>query len=242
MAVRAHRGSVVRRYNGTVAPHLDWTQLLEEERSKPYWRSLQTFVAQERKLGPVYPAESQVLAALQHTPRTTVRVMVLGQDPYHGPRQAHGLAFSIQPPNPPPPSLRNIFIELQSDTGCEPPVSGSLLPWAQQGVLLLNTVLTVRGGQANSHRGRGWEAFTDAVFDSVNALPDRVVFLLWGAAARKKLPRIDAARHAVITSAHPSPLSASRGFFGSSPFSRTNQLLREAGRKPINWELDGSQG
>ena len=229
------------RYNGTVAPHSDWIQLLEHERSEPYFRSLQDFVAKERKLGPVYPPEKEVLAALQQTSRNAVRVMVVGQDPYHGPGQGHGLAFSVQPPNPPPPSLRNIFSELQRDIGCEEPATGSLLPWALQGVLLLNSVLTVRGGQANSHRGHGWEVFTDAIFDSINALPDRVVFLLWGAAAQKKTDRIDTGRHAVITSAHPSPLSARRGFFGSSPFSRANALLQEAGRPPIRWELDGSQ-
>lgn len=214
---------------------------MEQEQSKPYWRSLQTFVAKERQLGPVYPPEHEVLAALHHTPRTAVRVMVVGQDPYHGPGQGHGLAFSVQPPNPPPPSLRNIFTELQRDIGCGQPSTGSLLPWARQGVLLLNSVLTVRGGQANSHRGRGWEVFTDAIFDSINALPDRVVFLLWGAAAQKNHDRIDTGRHAVITSAHPSPLSATRGFFDSSPFSRANALLREGGRAPIRWELDGSQ-
>jgi uracil-DNA glycosylase len=162
---------------------------------------------------------------------------LLGQDPYHGPGQAHGLAFSVQPGVPPPPSLVNIFKELQSDVGAPKPRDGSLIPWAQHGVLLLNAVLTVRAGQPNSHAGHGWEAFTDAVIRAVSAKPEPVVFLLWGRYAQKKKPLIDASRHVVIEGTHPSPLSAKNGFFGSRPFSTINAALEERGRPPIDWRL-----
>ncbi len=220
-----------------MAPRTDWNPVLRDELSKSYWRPLQEFVATERAHGPVYPPHDEVFAALHLTPRATVRAVILGQDPYHGPGQAHGLCFSVRPPTPPPPSLKNIFVEMENDLGLARPTNGSLIPWANQGVLLLNTVLTVRGGQAHSHRNKGWEHFTDAVIDVVNGLPERVVFILWGAAAQNKLSRLDRTVHAAITSPHPSPLSAAKGFFGSEPFSHTNDLLRDAGRPAIDWSL-----
>jgi uracil-DNA glycosylase len=178
-----------------------------------------------------------VFAALHLTPRASTKVVILGQDPYHGAGQACGLAFSVPPGVRPPPSLRNVFAELQSDLGIPPPSSGNLEPWARQGVLLLNTTLTVRGGASASHQGRGWETFTDEVIKAVDAKPERVVFILWGASARRKRALVDPARHVVIESAHPSPLSASNGFFGSRPFSRANSALAEAGREPVDWRL-----
>ncbi len=216
----------------------DWNPVLRSELAKPYWAELQQFVAAERQAGPVYPPDPDVFAALRLTPYASVKVVILGQDPYHGPGQAHGLCFSVRPPTPPPPSLRNIFTELSSDVGCAKPTSGSLEPWATQGVLLLNTTMTVRAGQANSHRGKGWETFTDAVIGAVNAKSERVVFLLWGAAAQAKRTDIDVSRHVVLSAPHPSPLSAHRGFFGSRPFTQTNQALGETGREPIQWCLD----
>lgn len=218
-------------------PKTDWNPILNREFAKPYWTELQAFVAAERANGPVYPPHHDVFAALHLTPYTEVRVVILGQDPYHGPGQAHGLSFSVRPPTPPPPSLKNLFAELESDLGVPHPATGSLEAWARQGVLLLNTTLTVRGGEAASHQGQGWELFTDQVIEAVNAKPERVVFLLWGAAARKKVRLIDRDRHTIIESAHPSPLSAHRGFLGSRPFSRTNAALIEAGRPPIDWRL-----
>lgn len=211
--------------------------MLRSEFTQPYWAPLQEFVASERQRGPVYPPHGEVFSALHLTPLESVRAVILGQDPYHGPGQAHGLCFSVKPPTPPPPSLKNIFGELSSDLGQHVPSSGSLVPWAQQGVLLLNTVLTVRAGEANSHRGQGWEQFTDAVIDVVNSKTDRVVFILWGASAQKKRERLNLGTHAVVTSPHPSPLSAARGFFGSRPFSRTNELLAESGCDTIDWTL-----
>jgi uracil-DNA glycosylase len=215
----------------------DWNPVLRGELAKPYWEELQGFVASERERHPVYPAAGDVFAALHLTPRASTKVVILGQDPYHGPGQAHGLAFSVRPGVRFPPSLRNIFLELKSDLGIPPPASGSLEPWARQGVLLLNTTLTVRGGASASHQGKGWEAFTDEVIKVVNAKPERVVFILWGTSARRKRALVDTARHAVLESAHPSPLSASAGFFGSRPFSRANAALVEAGREPVDWRL-----
>jgi len=218
-----------------MAPKTDWNPLLRDEFAKPYWAELQAFVADERAQGPVYPKADDVFAALHLTPYASVEVLILGQDPYHGPKQAHGLCFSVQPGVAPPPSLKNIFKELQDDLGYPPPNHGDLRSWATQGVLLLNTSLTVRGGQAASHQGKGWEVFTDQVIRAVNDKPERVVFILWGAAARKKKAFIDTTRHVIIESAHPSPLSAHNGFFGSKPFSRTNEALTAAGREPIDW-------
>jgi uracil-DNA glycosylase len=187
----------------------------------------------------VYPAEPEVFNALKLTPFDAVKVVILGQDPYHGAGQAHGLAFSVRPGVTPPPSLRNIFKELQTDVGCPRPAAGSLEPWARQGVLLLNAVLTVRAGQPNSHRGKGWERFTDAAVAAVGHKPDPVVFVLWGAPAQKKVPLIDTGRHVIVKSPHPSPLSAKTGFFGSRPFSAVNRALKAAGRGPIDWCLPG---
>ena len=218
----------------------DWNPLLRGEFDKPYWRELQAFVRSERSRGPVYPPAEQVFSALRLTPYADTRVLILGQDPYHGPQQAHGLCFSVTEGVAIPPSLTNIHTELESDLGCPPPDHGNLEHWARQGVLLLNAVLTVRAHTAGSHAGKGWETFTDEVIRVVSAKADRVVFILWGAYARKKRSLIDTARHVIIESAHPSPLSARNGFFGSRPFSRTNAALVEAGRAPIDWAIPPS--
>lgn len=214
-----------------------WRPILIEETEKPYFKTLRQFVAEERRQGVVYPPKEQEFAALHLTPFEKVSVLILGQDPYHGPNQAQGLCFSVRRGVPPPPSLQNIYKELRDDVGCVIPPHGDLTQWAEQGVLLLNAVLTVRAGQAASHGGKGWETFTDAVIQAVNAKTERVVFVLWGAYARKKAPLIDTSRHVIIQSAHPSPLSANNGFFGSRPFSKINAALREAGRPEINWQL-----
>lgn len=215
----------------------DWREVLADEVGSPHFAALQDFVARERAKHTVYPPQGQVFTALRLTPYAKVKVLLLGQDPYHGPGQAQGLAFSVAPGIPPPPSLRNMFKELQADVGAPPPRDGSLVPWAEQGVLLLNAVLTVRAGEANSHAGHGWERFTDAVLRAVGHKEDPVVFLLWGRYAQKKLPLIDTQRHAVLTGVHPSPLSAKNGFFGSRPFSRANAELEARGRTPVRWEL-----
>ncbi|MFQ5557696.1 MAG: uracil-DNA glycosylase [Acidimicrobiales bacterium] len=220
-----------------MAPITDWNPVLRGELEKPYWRELMSFVATERARTTVYPPHDEVFAALHLTPRAAVKAMILGQDPYHGPDQAHGLCFSVRPGVPLPPSLANIHRELSDDIGCEPPSHGSLEAWARQGVLLLNATLTVRARQAASHQGRGWETFTDEVIRVVDAGPLPVVFILWGSSARKKRSLIDATRHAVIESAHPSPLSAHRGFFGSRPVSHTNEALAAAGREPSDWAI-----
>lgn len=214
-----------------------WQPNLNQEISKPYFKALSAFVDGERQKYTVYPKENEVFSSLEYTPYDIVRVMILGQDPYHGPRQAHGLSFSVRPGVTPPPSLRNIFKELKDDVGATPPDHGCLVPWARQGVLLLNAVLTVRAGQANSHQGKGWEQFTDAVFRAVNQKETRVVFILWGAYARRKAELIDRSRHVILESAHPSPYSAENGFFGSRPFSKTNSALRQVGLPEIIWQL-----
>jgi uracil-DNA glycosylase len=214
-----------------------WRPILLAETHEPYFKALRHFVAEERRKFTVFPPEADVFAALHLTPYEQVRVFILGQDPYHDDGQAHGLCFSVRPPVPPPPSLMNIFKELQTDVGCRIPNNGYLVPWAQQGVLLLNAVLTVRAHQANSHKDQGWETFTDAVIQAVNAKTDPVVFVLWGAYARKKIALIDQSRHVVIESPHPSPLSAHRGFFGSRPFSRINAALRQMGKAEIDWQI-----
>lgn len=235
---RLDPGSFRRRYGRDVAPRTDWNPLLRGEFDEPYWHELERFVEGERAVHPVHPPRDEVFAALHRTPYASVKAVILGQDPYHGPGQAHGLCFSVRPGVAPPPSLRNIFTELHADLGIEPPGHGCLTAWAEQGVLLLNTSLTVRGGAAASHQGRGWETFTDRVIRVVNEKPERVVFLLWGAAARRKKALVDRSRHAIVESAHPSPLSARNGFFGSRPFSRTNELLADAGLEPIDWRLN----
>jgi uracil-DNA glycosylase len=215
----------------------DWNPVLRAEFAKPYWLELQQFVVAERGRATIYPPHDEVFAALHLTPYAEVKAVILGQDPYHGPSQAHGLCFSVRPGVPPPPSLQNIFKELETDVGVPAPNHGCLDSWARQGVLLLNASLTVRQGRAASHQGKGWETFTDEVLRVVNAKPERVVFILWGASARKKKALIDTSRHTVIESPHPSPLSASSGFFGSRPFSRANKALVEAGRDPIDWRI-----
>jgi len=220
-----------------MAPRTDWNPILRTEFAKPYWGDLQHFVADERAHHEVYPPADEVFAALHQTPYEAVKVVILGQDPYHGPGQAHGLCFSVRPGVARPPSLRNIFKELTDDVGVAPPDHGCLDAWTEQGVLLLNTTLTVRAHQAASHQGKGWETFTDEVIRAVDAKPERVVFILWGAAARKKKVLVDRGRHVVIESAHPSPLSAHNGFFGSRPFSRTNAALEDAGRAPVDWRI-----
>jgi uracil-DNA glycosylase len=215
----------------------DWNPILRTEFAKPYWAELQSFVVEERQRSTVYPPHDEVFAALHLTPFEDVKAVILGQDPYHGPDQAHGLCFSVRKGIAQPPSLQNIFKELEQDLGATPPPHGNLEHWARQGVLLLNATLTVRARQAASHQRKGWETFTDEVLRAVNDKPERVVFILWGASARKKKALIDTSRHVIIESAHPSPLSASNGFFGSRPFSRANEALVEAGREPIDWQI-----
>jgi uracil-DNA glycosylase len=223
----------------------DWNPVLSAELAKPYWPDLQEFVAGERANHAVYPPRDEVFAALHLTPFARTRVVILGQDPYHGPLQAHGLCFSVRRGVAVPPSLLNIYKELHADLGCAVPEHGNLEHWARQGVLLLNTTLTVRARTAASHQGKGWEVFTDAVLEAVAAKPERVVFVLWGASARKKkalIRRVEADGqrefpHVVIESAHPSPLSAHNGFLGSRPFSRINDALRSARQREIDWEL-----
>ncbi len=223
-----------------MAPRTDWNPILRGELDKPYWADLQRFVADERARHAVYPPKDEVFAALHLTPLAEVKVVILGQDPYHGPGQAHGLCFSVRAGVRPPPSLQNIFTELHADLGIDPPADGDLTPWARQGVLLLNTTLTVRAHEAASHQRKGWETFTDRVLEAVDAQPRTVVFILWGASARRKRALIDTSRHVVIESPHPSPLSAHRGFFGSRPFSRANEALVAAGRAPVDWRLGPS--
>ncbi len=222
-----------------MAPKTDWNPLLRGEFDKPYWRELQDFVRAERDRHQVFPPHDEVFAALHLTPCASVKVLILGQDPYHGPRQAHGLCFSVRPGVAKPPSLVNILDELHHDTGAAVPSHGSLEHWARQGVLLLNATLTVRAHQAASHQRRGWETFTDEVIRVVNEKDERVVFILWGGSARRKKALVDTSRHTVIESVHPSPLSASGGFFGSRPFSRANEALAEAGREPVDWAIPG---
>lgn len=215
----------------------DWQAALLSEFSAPYFHELTDFLRQERKEHTIYPPAPDVFNALRYTPLGDVKVLILGQDPYHGPGQAHGLSFSVRPGVRVPPSLRNIYKELTEDVpGFVAPKHGSLRSWAEQGVLLLNAVLTVRAGQANSHQGKGWEHFTDAVIRAVNAKEERVVFILWGSYARKKKKLVTGKNHVVLESGHPSPLSE-QYFFGTRPFSRTNELLQKAGRGPVEWQL-----
>jgi len=212
---------------------------LRGEMDQPYFASLQEFVADERRRFEVYPPERDTYAALRLTPLPSVRVVILGQDPYHGPGQAHGLAFSVPRGTAVPPSLRNVFAELRDDLGVPVPRHGNLGHWARQGVLLLNSTLTVRAGAAASHQGRGWETFTDAVIRILGERPEPTAFVLWGAAARRKKPLV-ASHHLVVESAHPSPLSASNGFLGSRPFSRIDAFLAGHGRGCVAWgEPDG---
>jgi uracil-DNA glycosylase len=211
--------------------------VLAEEFEKPYFKELMEFLDEERAKYEVYPPEKDVFNALELTPYEDVNAVILGQDPYHDEGQAHGLAFSVRPGVRPPPSLMNMFRELHDDLGVPVPKTGYLAPWAEQGLLLLNTVLTVRAHQAASHRGKGWEKFTDEVIRKVSAKKDPVVFVLWGSHAQKKLKIIDAERHTVIKGVHPSPLSAKSGFFGSKPFSQINAALKKNGKPEIDWRL-----
>lgn len=215
----------------------EWRAQLADEFEKPYFQTLQQFVDEERQNYTVFPPEQDVFSALKLTPYEKANVFVLGQDPYHDNNQAHGLCFSVRPGIKPPPSLVNIFKELRSDVDFRIPNNGYLVPWAEQGMLLLNAVLTVRAHKPNSHKGHGWEIFTDAVIRAVNAREDPVVFVLWGGYAQKKRALIDTSRHTIIQSAHPSPLSANNGFFGSRPFSAINAALRAAGKPEIEWQL-----
>lgn len=219
-----------------------WTEHLESEFRQPYMRELAEFLAAEEQAGKViYPPRSLCFNALNSTPLDRVAVVILGQDPYHGPGQAHGLCFSVRPGVAPPPSLVNIFKELASDVGFRIPDHGCLQPWAERGVLLLNSVLTVEEGRAGSHQGKGWETFTDRVIGTVNRERRGVVFILWGSYARKKGQAIDRSRHHVLEGPHPSPLSAYRGFFGCRHFSRANAWLESEGLPPVDWQLPGRE-
>lgn len=219
-------------------PDRGWQEHLGSEFRQPYMRALAEFLAAEEQSGKVlYPPSTHCFNALNSTPLDQVSVVILGQDPYHGPGQAHGLCFSVRPHVPAPPSLVNIFKEIQDDLGIAPPDHGCLQPWAEQGVLLLNSVLTVVQGQAGAHQGKGWETFTDKVIETINREREGVVFLLWGSYAKKKGQRIDRSRHLVLDGPHPSPLSAYRGFFGCKHFSRANDWLREKGRPLVEWGL-----
>ena len=217
--------------------HNDWAQYLNDELKKPYYQKLRAFLINEYRTRKVYPDMYAIFNAWHYTSLADTKVVILGQDPYHGPGQAHGLSFSVRPGVTPPPSLVNIFKELAADIGCTIPNNGCLKPWADQGVLLLNTVLTVREHQANSHHDKGWEIFTDKIISILNAREKPLVFILWGSPARRKKAMITNPKHYIIESAHPSPLSANRGFFGSRPFSRTNDFLRSVGETPIDWQL-----
>ncbi|HEY4386600.1 MAG TPA: uracil-DNA glycosylase [Ktedonobacteraceae bacterium] len=214
-----------------------WQHLLIEEFEQPYFKKLEEFVDNERAQHTVFPPEKDVFNALNYTPYEQVKVLLLGQDPYHDDNQAHGLCFSVRPGIKLPPSLANMYKELNTDLSIPVSNNGCLVPWAQQGVLLLNAVLTVRAHMANSHKNKGWEKFTDAVIRKVNEKADPVVFVLWGGYAQKKGSLIDTSRHIIVQSAHPSPLSAHNGFFGSKPFSRINDALRAAGKTEIDWQI-----
>ena len=213
----------------------DWDEVLKNEFEKPYYIKLRQFLQNEYAEETIYPKMDDLLSAFKLTAFNEVKVVILGQDPYHGPGQAHGLSFSVQPGVKIPPSLRNMFKELEADLGCSVPAEGTLTGWAGQGVLMLNTVLTVRQGRAHSHRGQGWETFTDKVIGQLSAREKPVVFILWGRPAQEKKKIIDLSRHSIIESFHPSPLSASRGFLGSRPYSKANGILVSWNEEPIDW-------
>ena len=215
----------------------DWATVLADEFTKPYYVKLRQTLKEEYQNQTVYPDMFDIFNALHLTGYEQAKVVILGQDPYHGPGQAHGLSFSVKPGIKPPPSLQNIYKELQSDLNCTLPAHGYLIHWAQQGVMLLNTVLTVRDGNPNSHKGLGWEIFTDQVIHRLNERETPLVFILWGKHAQEKASFIDRKKHLIIESPHPSPFSAHRGFLGSRPFSRTNEFLRAQGMTPIDWQL-----
>ncbi|MDE6817188.1 MAG: uracil-DNA glycosylase [Lachnospiraceae bacterium] len=217
----------------------DWLDIVKDEFSKPYYKELYQFVLKEYNTHVVYPPSDDIFNAFHFTPLSKVKVLILGQDPYHNAHQAHGLCFSVLPDQREiPPSLQNIYQELKEDLGCFIPNNGYLKKWADQGVLMLNTVLTVRAHQANSHQGRGWEKFTDAVIEAVNAQQRPVVYLLWGRPAQSKIPMLTNPGHLILKAPHPSPLSAGRGFFGCRHFSQANAFLERNGLEPIDWQIE----
>ena len=221
--------------------NFDWSHFLEDELSQAYVQELQKYISKEYKIHTVYPAYENIFKAFNLVPLEKLKVVIVGQDPYHGANQANGLAFSVNEHVKIPPSLRNIYKELVEDIGCASPHHGNLAAWAKEGVLLINSVLSVRHGEPNSHKNKGWEDFTDTVIRKISQDFRNVVFILWGAPAQKKMTLIDAKKHLILTSAHPSPLSAYRGFFGSRPFSKTNAYLVKNDLEPINWCLSAQQ-
>ena len=216
----------------------DWTGFLRGEFAKPYYRTLSDFVRDEYAHGVVYPPRERIFEAFRYTTRSDVKAVILGQDPYHEENQAHGLCFSVCPGTEIPPSLENIYRELNTDLGCYIPNNGYLVKWAKQGVLLLNTVLTVRAHRANSHHDRGWETFIDNVLGKINREDRTIVYLLWGRPAQSKIPMLDNPKHLVLTAPHPSPLSAYRGFFGCRHFSKANEFLAAHGVAPVDWQIE----
>lgn len=217
--------------------HTDWNEILEKEFEKDYYKKLESFLVNENTDFTIYPKKEDVFSALNYTSYRDTKVVIIGQDPYHGENQAHGLCFSVQPTVKIPPSLRNIYKELNKDLGCTIPDNGYLVDWAKQGILMINTVLTVRAHDANSHRKKGWEIFTDEIIKAVNNKKTPVVFILWGNNAQEKIKLITNENHYIIQSTHPSPLSAHRGFLGSKPFSKTNKFLEDNNLKPIDWNI-----
>lgn len=215
----------------------DWQAILQDEFQQDYYVALRAFLKKEYSAQTIYPPMEDIFNALHYTSYENTKVVILGQDPYHGPNQAHGLSFSVQREVRTPPSLKNIYKELYVDLGYPIPTHGNLIEWAKEGVLLLNTVLTVRQKEPNSHKGKGWESFTNKIIEAVNKKQEPVVFILWGRHAQEKEALITNNQHHIIKSPHPSPFSANRGFFGSKPFSQTNALLKEAGREPIDWKI-----
>lgn len=216
----------------------DWDNLLSGEFEKDYYQNLRKFLISEYKTRKIFPDMYNIFEALKYTSYKDTKVLILGQDPYHGDNQAHGLSFSVQPSVKTPPSLLNMYKELHDDLGCYIPNNGYLVPWTKQGVLLLNTALTVRAHEANSHQGKGWEIFTDKIISLLSDREDPVIFVLWGGNARSKVKLIDRSKHYILEGPHPSPLSAYRGFFGCKHFSRINDILRENGKEPINWQIE----
>nr|WP_187372142.1 uracil-DNA glycosylase [Clostridium ihumii] len=215
----------------------DWDELLKDEFEKDYYKKLRGFLAQEYKTKTIYPNMYKIFEALKLTSYKDTKIVILGQDPYHGPNQAHGLSFSVEKGVQTPPSLLNIYKELKSTLNCYIPNNGNLTSWAKQGVLLLNTSLTVRAGEANSHRNIGWEIFTDKIISLLNEREEPVIFILWGKNAKDKVKLIDTNRHYILTAAHPSPLSASRGFFGCNHFEKANDILKKLNKEPIDWQI-----
>jgi uracil-DNA glycosylase len=223
----------------TINPKLsdEWLHVLSDEFKKPYFFALKEFLLNEKKQHQIYPKGENIFNAFNMTSFKDIKVVILGQDPYHGANQAHGLCFSVQEGITHPPSLKNIFTELHNDIGCDIPVNGTLTQWAKEGVFLINAVLTVRASEANSHRAKGWEHFTDAVIKKISEQKEHIVFILWGRPAQMKASLIDASKHLILKAPHPSPLSSYRGFFGSKPFSSTNNYLKSKNIEPITWCL-----